>query len=233
MPFAPVKKQKLSEQVAASIRDAIVTGRMQPSEPLPSERELAGTFGVNRSSVREALHRLEAWGLIQIRQGNATVVRDFLVSAGSEVLPFVLAPRGAPDPKILRDLLAIRGMFLAWTAREAALGAADRDLARLGAITLELEAPGHTAKELQLLDFDFFQEIVNLTENRVLGLLANTIRHVYLERPDLFTVLYEPSGFDPRPHRRALEAITRGDGDAAAAAMEAHARCALDPGGHR
>jgi DNA-binding FadR family transcriptional regulator len=161
---------------------------------------------------------------ILLRQGNATVVRDFLVTAGPELLPFVLAPEGTVDPRILADLLGIRGMLLAWTAREAAR-VPDRDLTRLEAIVAGMErGPGPAA--LQVLDFDFFQELVRLTGNRVLGLLTNTIRQVYLERPELFAALYQP-GFDCGPHRRALTALAAGDGAAAAAAMEDYAQRAV------
>lgn len=226
VPFAPIKKLKISEQVAASIRDAIMSGKLQPSESLPSERELAERFGVNRSSVREALRRLEAWGLIHIRQGNVTVVRDFLATAGPELLPFFLAPEGAPDVKIVEDLLAIRAMLLGWTARQAALVAAHRDLGRLRELTAELERPGRSPEELQLLDFDFFQELVDLTENRVLMLLTNTIRQVYLERPELFRGLYEPGIFNATLHRRAFTAIAAGNSGEAAAAMEEYAQTA-------
>ena len=228
MPFAPVKKTKVSEQVAESIRDAIVTGQMQPSDSLPSERELAESFGVNRSSVREALHRLEAWGLVQVRQGATTVVRNLLRTAGPELLPFLLAPGGEPDPRIISDLLAIRSMILGWTARHAALGGhRPEDLTRLRELLAQLEAKGQPAAQLQILDFDFFQELVHLTENRVLMLFSNTIRHVYLERPAIFAALYQPGRFDPTPHRRALTAIAAGDGEGAARAMEAHAEVAL------
>jgi DNA-binding FadR family transcriptional regulator len=227
VPFAPVKKHKVSEQVAESIRDAIVTGQVQPSESLPSERELAEKFGVNRSSIREALHRLEAWGLVQVRQGYATVVRNLLRTAGPELLPFLMAPEGKPDPKILDDLLAIRRMILAWTARQAAALGPRGDLEPLRAIVARLEAEGHTAEELQVLDFDFFEELVHLTENRVLMLFSNTIRQVYLERPALFALLYQPATFDPAPHRQALAAIAAGDPEGAARAMEAHAEVAI------
>jgi GntR family transcriptional regulator, transcriptional repressor for pyruvate dehydrogenase complex len=229
VPFAPVKKQKVSEQVAESIRDAIVTGQMQPSESLPSERELAESFGVNRSSVREALHRLEAWGLVQVRQGATTVVRNLLRTAGPELLPFLLAPGGEPDPKVIYDLLCIRAMILGWTARQAALlGPRDEDLVLLRELEAKLEVPGQTADQLQILDFDYFQELVNLTGNRVLALFSNTIRHVYLEKPAVFAALYQPGKFDPTPHRRTLAAIAAGDGEAAARAMEAHADVALN-----
>jgi len=225
VPFAPVKKLKISQQVAASIRDAIVSGQVRPSEPLPSERELAERFGVNRSSVREALHRLEAWGLVQVRQGYATVVRNFLRSAGPELLPFFAAPAGRPDPKFLTDLLAIRSMLLTWTARQAA-ARGGADLGRLRELAAALAEPGRDPEELQLLDFDFFQELVHLADNRVLMLLTNAIRHVYLEKPALFTVLYQPGTFDPGPHQETVAALERGDAAAAAAAMTAHAAAA-------
>jgi GntR family transcriptional regulator, transcriptional repressor for pyruvate dehydrogenase complex len=227
VPFAPVKKQKVSDQVAESIRDAIVTGQVRPSESLPSERELAERFGVNRSSIREALHRLEAWGLVQVRQGYATVVRNLLRTAGPELLPFLMAPEGKPDPKIFSDLLAMRTMILVWTARQAAMLGPRGDLDALRAIVAKLEAEGHSAEDLQVLDFDFFEELVHLTENRVLTLFSNTIRQVYLERPALFALLYQPEKFDPTPHRRALTAIAAGDPEGAARAMEAHAEVAV------
>jgi GntR family transcriptional repressor for pyruvate dehydrogenase complex len=226
VPFAPVKKQKVSQQVAESIRDAIVSGHVRPSESLPSERELAERFGVNRSSIREALHRLEAWGLVQVRQGYATVVRNLLRTAGPELLPFLLAPEGKPDLKILEDVLAIRAMILGWTARHAALAGPRADLEHLREIVTQLEGPGQTADQLQILDFDFFEELVHLTENRVLMLLSNTIRHVYLDKPAHFAVLYQPGVFDPSPHRRTLAAVAAGDADAAGRAMEAHAEAA-------
>ena len=91
MSFAPVKRLKLAEQLASSIRSAIIQGTYGPGDTLPSERDLAGQFEVNRSSVREAILRLEAWGLVEVKQGGGTRVRDFLTSAGLQVLPFLTA----------------------------------------------------------------------------------------------------------------------------------------------
>ena len=103
MEFKPIKQQKIAEQIAAVLRDAIIKGTYRTGEPLPSERELATQFAVNRSSVREAIHRLEGWGLVNIRQGGGTMVRDVLASAGLQVLPYLLAPSGALDAKWLVD----------------------------------------------------------------------------------------------------------------------------------
>lgn len=229
--FAPVRKRNVYEQVAASVRDAIVSGHLRPGDPLPSERELADQFGVNRSSVREALRRLEGWGLIQIRHGSPTVVRNFLVTAGPDLLPFFIAPTGSPDPKILSDLLAMRTMLLTWTAREAALHGPSSNLSHLTRIVEALERGADSPTAMQVLDFDFFLELVALTGNTVLALLSNSIRQVYLSWPDLFTPLYQPGVFDSSPHRRALAAIAAGAPDDAVAAVQAwaeEARLLLD-----
>lgn len=100
---APLERRKVAEQIADALRAAIVGGELKVGAPLPSERELAERYDVNRSSVREALLRLEAWGLVEIRQGGATRVRDFLVSAGMGLLPH-LVEVGQLDPTILGDL---------------------------------------------------------------------------------------------------------------------------------
>ncbi|MBW2524146.1 MAG: FadR family transcriptional regulator [Deltaproteobacteria bacterium] len=231
MAFAPVRKVTAAIQVAEAIRQQVVDGTLAPGEALPSERELARQMEVNRSTVREALHRLEGMGLVKIHQGGATRVNDVLVDAGLRILPLLVAPRGVPDAELLQDLMAIRGMLLAWTAREVARAVATEGSAlvarsRLRETVERLEAPGTTATELQLGDFDFFAELARLTGNRVIGLLIEPVRQVYLHNRTIFEALYRPGSFDAAHHRRVLDAIERGDADAAASAMEAYADAA-------
>lgn len=223
MTFEPIKKQRVPEQVADAIREAILSGRYRPGDPLPSERDLASTFGVNRSGVREALHRLEAWDLIEIRQGGATLVRDFLVTASMQLLPFLVAPGGTPDLAILRDLQAMRVMLMGWMARQAAAAPTPDGLAALCAIVTDLERTDVDAEWLRRRDFDFFDQLVAMIDNRVLALVMNAIRQVYLQHPELFVDIHQPGRFDPGHHRRLVEALESGDAAAASRAMEEYA----------
>lgn len=218
MDFGRIEKTTVPQQVAASIREAILSGDLQPGDTLPSERSLADRFGVNRSSVREALHRLEARGFVRIRQGGATVVEDVLVTAGLHLLPFLIAPGGTPDIGILEDLLSLRVVLLRWTAEQAAVRGGDVE--RLRELVQSMDADPD-AEQLQLADFDFFQEMVDMSGNRVLKLVMNAIRRVYTEHRELFMALY--AGFDTSDHHAAVDAIERGDVPAAGAAMEAYA----------
>ncbi len=227
MPFTPVQRTKVSEQVAEAIREAIVTGRYAPGDGLPAERSLAEQFGVNRSSVREAIHRLEAWGLVEVRQGGGTRVVDFLATAGLHLLPFLLAPGGRLDPALLRDLLDLRVELLGWTAEQAAGHAGADDAAALEATIEALEAAGDPARR-QELDYDFFEQLVALSRNRVLGLLANAIRRVYLENRALFLAFYGGDAFDTLHHWACAGALRAGDAGDARAAMSAYGRAALE-----
>lgn len=57
------------KQIARRIREAILDGKIEPNERLPTEDELARQFGVSRATLREALKRLAAENLVESRRG--------------------------------------------------------------------------------------------------------------------------------------------------------------------
>jgi DNA-binding FadR family transcriptional regulator len=63
--------QGLARQISEKLRDAILEGRLQVDERLPTEEELATRFSVSRPTIREALKRLAAQNLIRSRRGPA------------------------------------------------------------------------------------------------------------------------------------------------------------------
>jgi GntR family transcriptional repressor for pyruvate dehydrogenase complex len=64
----------LSEQVAEVLHEEIKTGNYRPGERLPTEANLAESFGVSRTVIREALARLKFDGILDSRQGQGAVV---------------------------------------------------------------------------------------------------------------------------------------------------------------
>ena len=76
MALQPVNRRSVPEDVFEQILADVLSGEMQPGETLPSERRLAEVLGVSRPAVREALKRVSAAGLVEVRQGDATTVRD-------------------------------------------------------------------------------------------------------------------------------------------------------------
>ena len=70
----PQDSQKLYRKIALAITAAITDGRYGPGEKLPSERELADSFGVSRPTIRDAMIALEFQGLVEARQGSGVYV---------------------------------------------------------------------------------------------------------------------------------------------------------------
>ena len=98
----------MPEDVFDQIVAEVLSGGMQPGETLPSERRLAEVLGVSRPAVREALKRLSAAGLVEVRQGDSTTVRDFRRHAGLDLLPSLLLRSGELDLAVARSILEAR-----------------------------------------------------------------------------------------------------------------------------
>lgn len=222
----PLERRKVAEQIADAVRERILGGSLRAGDALPSERDLAESYSVNRSSIREALRRLEALGLVDIRHGEATRVRDVLSSLDLSLLP-MLFETGRADPALLSELHEMRSMLLAWCAERAAEKADAASIARLEALVERMARPGAGSKELQELDFQFFELLVLVSGNRLLGLFTRLVREVYVRGRDRFVGMYAPGVLDVSHHRAAVQAIRMRDATAAGAAMRAHAASAL------
>lgn len=216
----------IAERIADSLKSAIIKGRFRPGDTLPSERELAEKYGVNRSSVREAVKRLQGWGLVQVKHGGSTRVRDFLLGKGLELLPS-LVEVGQVDPSVLREVHELRGMLLGWCAEQAAERATAEQVSKLEAMVAQMEKAKAKPKTLQVLDYEFFEQLVGSTGNRLLEVFSQLVREVYLRAPERFVGLYRRGVFDLTLHQRAVAAIRQRNARPAGEAMREHAATAM------
>src|SRR5499425_383596 len=96
--LAPVARSSVVDAVADRLRGEILAGRIAPGSRLPSERELSLALGVNRLTLRAALARLEAMGLVSTRHGSGTEVVPWRERAGLEALPMVMNSLDRNEP---------------------------------------------------------------------------------------------------------------------------------------
>jgi len=113
-PGATRSRSQLAEQ---QLRQAIADGTWPAGARLPTETELAARFGMSRSTLREAVSRLRADGLVDSRPGRGAVVR------GAPSLALRLPQAGA-DASVghlfeLRRLLEVEAAVLAAERRDA------------------------------------------------------------------------------------------------------------------
>ena len=210
----------VSDDVFRRLTEDILSGRYEPGEKLPTQRALARDLGVNMASVREGVKRLEQLRLVEVRHGDAMRVGDWRTAGGLDVLAHFLFRAGGLDEPTLRALMEARALMLAESARLAAARRTDGQAAALEQAAATLGgAPDRAAA--QAIDWAFFATVVEASGNLVLGLVMNSIRHVYFQRAELFAQVVDRHEELAPLYERAARAIARGDEDDAAAATRA------------
>lgn len=127
MKITPLQQRRLSDGIVERIETLILEGSLQPGERLPAERALAEDFGVSRPSVREAIQKLAARGLLISRHGGGTFVSETLGSSFRDPMIELLEH----SPEAQRDLIEFRHTLEGACAYYAALRATAPDLERL------------------------------------------------------------------------------------------------------
>lgn len=223
----PVHRRSLSDAVFEQIRDQILRGERRPDSALPAERALCEALGVNRSAVREALRRLEQAGLVAVRQGDISRVRDFRETASLDLLPsLLLTPGGHFDARIVRSILEMRSALGPDAARLAALRGGEECARRLDAVVAAMHGDADDLTALQLHATAYWGHLVDASDNVAYRLAFNALHATYDRVRTLLARAMETEIRDPAPYAAIAEAIRRGD----ATRAEAHARALLERG---
>lgn len=194
----------ISRRTHDALAQAIVTGKLPPKTPL-SDRRLAEQFGVSRTPVRDALHLLEASGLVERRGRVGWVVTQF----GVEQVRDLYQLRRIMESAGLEDLAT-------WSDEELAAFDRFRDL--------EVpSSPDDDLTEYLAADREMHRQLVMSSKNallmqfyEVVDLQIDRIRH-FVPRRDEFRI---PQSFEE--HLRILDALRKRDAEAATAAIHAH-----------
>ncbi|MCL4491790.1 MAG: GntR family transcriptional regulator, partial [Nitrospirae bacterium] len=101
-----VEKKRAYEDVVKQIRALIEKGKLKRGDQLPTERELADTFKVSRTTVREAIRTLESMRLVQSRQGDGT----YVLASSEESLIQPLAAALFHEKDDIQDIFSIRNI---------------------------------------------------------------------------------------------------------------------------
>ncbi len=207
----------LSSWLAQQIEHLVVERGLNPGDRLPSERELASSFGVSRSVVRDAVGALEQRGLVRARTGSGIYVSDGGKAAVADVLGHMLRREVISLPELMetRRLVEIHnaGMAAQRAAPEAVEALADA-----------LERQRRSSGPLELVETDVaFHEILSQAAgNTVLAMLLSSLRPLLMEGMFLGTVLEGSREAAIREHHAILDAVRARDADAARGHMSDH-----------
>ncbi len=116
------EKRDVQQSIIAKLRDLIEYKNLEPGDKLPSERMLSEKFGVSRSNIREAIQKLEFYGILYSKPQSGTFIADIGRVAMSGMMEDILGLE-EPDFKALvetRILLELKTVRLAALRRTAA-----------------------------------------------------------------------------------------------------------------
>ena len=182
VPFRAPARRRLHEDVAEQLRDAILDGRFAAGTKLPPERELAAEFGVNRTSVREAIKVLEGLGLVSVRQGDGATVRP-LVDASLEVLGPMLFHGGRMDLALVGEMAEMMRPILLEMGRLAIERCRPADLVAIRRLRDVAANARREREERYAAIHELFVLLADMTRNRVWQMLARRLRALFRQEP--------------------------------------------------
>lgn len=224
----------LVEQAMRQLEARLLDGSWMAGARLPAERTLAEEFDVSRSTVREAIQRLAARGLLAARRGSGVFVTDRLqagfVSPWRQLI--------SDHPEIRGDMLEFRRVIESAAVRLAALRADRADLKRMAEIVKRLQSAhrdGDRAAEAKA-DADFHEAIAEASHNTMFrhlhaGVIKMLREHIALNIDQMRTDSAAVSATLLEQHLELHAAIRNHDAERAGAVMCAHidfVRCRLE-----
>jgi GntR family transcriptional repressor for pyruvate dehydrogenase complex len=217
--YRAVKTSRLYEQIVQQVEDSILKGQLKPGDQLPAERDLAQSFGVSRTAVREAVKTLREKGLVEAYSGRGTFVTNGTSHAIRQSLDLMIRvsqQEGATHLAELRQVLEPEIAALAASRIEEQLLITMRE-----AVTA-MDRSLHDPEAYIEADLDFHLALAEAVGNPlVLSLLDSIVGLLREQRSRIFGVDGGPERGQFH-HKRILEATERRDPDAAREAMRAH-----------
>lgn len=175
--YSPVST--LSVELADRITRRIIDGEYEVGSRLPTEREMAQEYGVNRLVVREALKRVEAFGLITIKHGSGTYVEDIERKGGIEITDLLLFDgEGSFDNGFLRDVINFNVVVAINVIWLAARNIDDEELGKLRGLVERRSVTREDSQELAAINMEIMHTIVKATHNRYIQLVFNTLMRI-------------------------------------------------------
>lgn len=230
MALTPITKRLVPDDVFEQLMTEVVDGSFAPGDSLPSERRLAELLGVSRPAVREALQRLSATRLVEVRHGGSTTVRDYQRHAGLDLLPRLLVRNGELDPDVARSIIEARLSIAPDVARIAAgrVARASEQAREHLVDTVEFLAAAADPITRQHAALAFWDAVVDLADSIVFRLMFNNLRQAYEPAMEPLAPLLDFEVTNIEGYRAVSAALLAGDGAAAARSADSLLRPATE-----
>lgn len=176
----------LSQKIERKVEEAIRDKKLLPGTKMSSEKELCEQFAVSRTALREALRRLSARGLIDIRKGSGIYVTELKIEDAINSLHLFYDLRFNSD--LILQIIEVRRLFEPEIARLAARNRTENDIKTLQKNLNDLERcnPDNTQLEVDLIN-RFHMNLAKSTHNPIVLI---SLEPVYSLLPRMRNLIY-------------------------------------------
>lgn len=218
--FETVKANRISQNIVEQIRSAILEGELKIGDQLPAEKDFAKHFGVSKSSLREAYRVLEAYGLLEIRQGmsgGAFIKKVDLATVKDGLVNYLFFQ----NPGI-REYTQIRTFIEPQVVKICAEKITDNDIEYLENNILEMEQEPDGETFMSDLDAAFHKKLGDIAQNKIISLIVESVQTALINikrivhTDDLFLKMVCDD------HKKIVAALRARDPEKAAQAMTDH-----------
>ncbi len=209
------------DKIIAQLRALITTGQLKPGDRLPAERLLAERFGVGRGYIREAILKLEFYGLVKTSPQSGTYVSGLSI----KILDSIFADIINFNKDDFASLIEARHYLEVSSAKLAAERRTQRDIDEMTEALREFDIKTNMGQSAIEEDMLFHIKMAGATKNSVLESM------ILILIPDLIKVrnmitkdICREANFTIHQHHKILDAIKEQNEAAAGEAMAEHLR---------
>jgi len=217
LKFQKIQRQTITETIIDQIKERILQGDLQPGQQLPSERVLAETFSVGRTSVREAIRALQHMGILEVHCGEGTFLTKNLSLLSDHFKTSYIIRQYS-----VMELVEARKIIEGETVHLATKRSSKEEKDALKEIFETAIRVKNDVKAFLKADFGFHKKIAEMSHNSVLEEFFTAMRELTLE--ENLEVIKKPGQIDKAIsfHEDILHCILLCDADAARKVMLDH-----------
>lgn len=217
--FTTLKQESPVDKIIIQIRSLITTGQINSGDRLPSERKLAEKLGVGRTQVRDAIRKLEFYGILKTLPQSGTVVAGIGLTALEGLITDVLKL----EKSDFTSLVETRVILESNSARLAAIRRTDKDIEEIKKAIEAYEVKIKNNQSAVEEDLMFHLKIAEASKNNILKSLMLIITPDIVKNFINYKVCDEKSEFKAlHEHQKILDCIIKQDGEAASKIMIVH-----------
>ena len=217
--FQEIKIESPVDKIIRQIRTLITSGQLNPDDKLPPERKLAERLGVGRSNVRDAIKKLEFYGILKTLPQSGTIVAGMGITALEGLISDVLKIENSD----FASLVETRVLMETESAKFAALRRTDQDIEEIKEALKAYESKVELNQQAIEEDLMFHLKIAEASKNTVLKSLMLIITPDIIKNFIKLDICKDGRMTDAlREHKTILQHIIAQEPEQAAEAMRIH-----------